>query len=107
MNIFESLENLNISESCFNDIISLVEAEIIDFQEKRRNKVINNNAEKLAAMIRNKELVTLRLLSNGKLIGEPSAIKKMKQLEQSNNEVTNKWLKYKKNIEGMKAARGK
>ena len=25
MNIFESLENLNVSEDCFNDIISIVE----------------------------------------------------------------------------------
>ena len=106
MDIIESLTNLNISEECFQDIISLIEGEIIDFQKVRMDKVMNNNAEKLAGMIRNGELKAIRVLSNGKLIGEPSAIKKMKQLEQSNNEVTNKWLKYKKNIEGMKAARG-
>ena len=30
MNIFESLENLNVSEECFNSIITLIEANIED-----------------------------------------------------------------------------
>ena len=37
MNIFESLENLNVSEECFNDIVGIVE-EIINERNKENRK---------------------------------------------------------------------
>ena len=102
MNILEYLTNLNISESCLQDIITLIEGEVIDFQRKKMDKVLNNNAEKLAGMKRNGELNALRFLSNGELLGEPSAVQKMNQIMQSNSEVMNKWLQHRGKIEGIK-----
>ena len=42
MNIFESLENLNVSEECFNDIVSLVEKQL----EKKSTKDPHEYVEK-------------------------------------------------------------
>ena len=37
MNIFESLKNLNVSEDCFNEIVSIIEDEIHDLKAERRH----------------------------------------------------------------------
>jgi hypothetical protein len=95
MSILESLETLSVSEECFKDIITLIEGKVIDFQRKRMDKVLDTNANRLAKMVRNGELNALRFLSNGELIGEPSAVKKVKEINQSNSEAMNRWLKYK------------
>ena len=87
MSILESLTNLNISEKCLQDILALVEADIIDFQQKRKEKVLDRNAHKLAAMIRSGELDGLRTTSSGELIGDPVALKKVKDIEKENREV--------------------
>ena len=87
MQILDNLTNLNISEECFQDIISLIEGELIDFQEKRKEKVLDKNAHKLANMIKNGELKSLRVLKNGELMGFPEQIKKVKDIEKENQEV--------------------
>lgn len=38
MNIFESLENLPVSEACFNDVISLIESYINELEEETVDK---------------------------------------------------------------------
>ena len=87
MRILDNLTNLNISEECFQDIISLIEGELIDFQEKRKGKVLDRNAHKLANMIKNGELKSLRVLKNGELMGLSDQVKKVKDIERENKEV--------------------
>lgn len=45
MDIFESLENLNISEECFNDILNLVEEYISEVKANTLRRAIGNNYE--------------------------------------------------------------
>lgn len=87
MNILENLKNLNISEKCYKEIITLIEGEIIDFQKKRKEIILDRNAHKLANMIRNGELDGLRTTTSGELIGDPIALKKVKDIEKENKEV--------------------
>lgn len=87
MSILESLKNLNISENCLKDILFLIEGDIIDFQKKRKEIVLDRNAHKLANMMRNGELDGLRTTSTGELIGDPVALKKVKDIEKENREV--------------------
>ena len=47
MNIFKSLENLNVSEECFEDIVTMVEA-MLSEDEFHDQKSIRRNAEKNA-----------------------------------------------------------
>lgn len=42
MDIFESLENLNVSEECFNEIVGLVEEVINELNKYEQYKVDNN-----------------------------------------------------------------
>ena len=81
------LENLNISEACKSELVNLIEGDIIDFQKKRKEKILDRNAHKMADMIRNGELDGLRTTSNGSLIGDPIALKKVKDIEKENREV--------------------
>lgn len=50
MNIFESLENLPVSEECFDEIMGLVE-EILSEAENKNNKPINFRREQIAKRI--------------------------------------------------------
>lgn len=47
MDIFESLENLNVSEECFEDIIGIVEAIINEVSDEYINKHWDKIADKL------------------------------------------------------------
>ena len=49
MDIFESLENLNVSEECFNDIMSRIEEDLYDLVGRAEKKgiVSPNKAETL------------------------------------------------------------
>ena len=67
--------------------MSLIEGDIIDFQEKRKEKVLDKNAHKLANMITNGELRSLRVLPNGELLGLHDQVKKVKDIEKENREV--------------------
>ena len=87
MSILESLKNLNISENCLKDILFLIEGDIIDFQKKRKEKILDRNAHRLADMVRNGELDGLKTTSTGELIGDPVALKKVKDIEKENREV--------------------
>lgn len=51
MNIFESLENLNVSEGCFQDIKALVETFINEVSDKFISKVRIPAGEKTAVKI--------------------------------------------------------
>ena len=44
MNIFENLENLNVSEECFNDIMGIVEAKLADRMNVKQLQNVTNNA---------------------------------------------------------------
>ena len=46
MNIFESLENLNVSEECFEDIVSIVEEEIKKYKSGLFDKTIDSMLNK-------------------------------------------------------------
>ena len=90
MNILESLENLNISESCFNDIVALIEAKIIDFQQKRKEHVLNKNAQKMNDLFASGATNAIRILPNGEPIGDPYVVKALKDIKRENNEVMGK-----------------
>ena len=84
MTLVSILEELvNVTE----ELLSLVEGDIIDFQKKRKEIVLDRNAHKLANMMRNGELDGVRTTSSGELIGDPIAIKKVKDIEKENREV--------------------
>ena len=46
MNIFESLENLQVSEGCFEDIIGLVEEYISEYTPEQRNALVQARKNK-------------------------------------------------------------
>ena len=46
MNIFESLENLNVSEECFNSIINMVEEIINEVSDEWKQQCANSAKEK-------------------------------------------------------------
>lgn len=46
MDIFESLENLNVSEECFEDIVGLVEEYINEVSDEWKQMHLDNAAEK-------------------------------------------------------------
>ena len=77
-------KSLAVSNECFEEIISLIEGDLIDFQEKRKQKVLDRNAQKMVDMITNGELRAVRVLPNHELIGDPAAIKKIKDIEAEN-----------------------
>ena len=61
MNIFESLENLNVSEECFNDIVQLVEY-FISEEELDMEKVYNSGRRHYATQIKKNYLEKLKML---------------------------------------------
>ena len=78
------------SNECFESLISLIEGELIDFQEKRKQKVLDRNAEKMARMMQDGSLNAVRVLPNHELIGDPVAIKMVKDIQKENDEVISK-----------------
>ena len=53
MNIFESLENLNVSEECFEDIVGLVEAELKKYQSGLKDSTIDSMVNKRMSRFQN------------------------------------------------------
>jgi hypothetical protein len=82
------------SNECFESLISLIEGELIDFQQKRKQKVLDRNAEKMAQMMQDGSLNAVRVLPNKELIGDPAAIKKVKDIQAENEEVIRKCRKH-------------
>ena len=78
------IENLKVSKSCIKDIIVLVEGDIVDFQIKRKEKVLDKNAHKMADIIRSGKV---RVTKGGTLIGDPRALNKVREIEKENEEV--------------------
>ena len=77
-------KSLSVSESCLNDILDLVEGEIIDFQKKRKEKVLDRNAHKMADIFRSG---AVKITNTGGLIGDPQAIKRVAEIEKENRDV--------------------
>lgn len=77
-------KSLKVSESCLSNLITLIEGEIIDFQKKRKEKVLDRNAYKMAGILRSGKLKVTR---TGELIGDPEAMKQVKDIEKENREV--------------------
>ena len=75
------------SESCCESLIALVEGKVIDFLQKRKEKILDKNAQKMADMMNNDELHAVRVLPNNELIGDPAVIKKVKDIQAENAEV--------------------
>ena len=71
-----------ISESCFNDIINLME-ELYDFNKKRKEKI----AQRINKMMASGELETVRQLRNGEIMGDPAIIKKLKDLKKERRHI--------------------
>lgn len=82
------------SNECFESLISLIEGELIDFQQKRKEKVLDRNAHKMAQMMQDGSLNAVRVLPNKELIGDPAAIKKVKDIQAENEEVIRKCKKH-------------
>lgn len=82
------------SNECFESLISLIEGELIDFQQKRKEKVLDRNAHKMAEMMQDGSLNAVRVLPNKELIGDPVAIKKVKEIQKENAEVIGKCRKH-------------
>ena len=85
----KSLKESFVSEACIKDILSLVEGELINFQEKRKQKVLDRNAIKMAKMMQDGSLNAVRVLPNNELIGDPTAIKMVKDIQKENADVIN------------------
>jgi hypothetical protein len=77
-------KSLKVSESCLNDIMLLIEGEIIDFQKKRKEKVLDRNAYKMADILSSGKL---KVTKTGQLMGDPEAMKQIKDIEKENKEV--------------------
>lgn len=77
-------KSLKVSESCLNDIMLLIEGEVIDFQKKRKEKVLDRNAYKMADILRSGKL---KFTKTGGLMGDPEAMKQVKDIEKENKEV--------------------
>ena len=77
MNIYENLENLNVSEECFNDIMGIVEATINE--RNKENKEKKNEWEKDNAtdlkIKRTLDSDTIRQLE----LNDPGSVKRMKE----------------------------
>ena len=84
MSFIDILEEIEIVTK---GILSLAEGDIIDFQKKRKEIVLDRNAHKLANMMKNGELSGIRVNKGGELMGDPVAIKKVKDIEKENREV--------------------
>ena len=66
------------------ELLILVEGEVIDFQKKRKEKVLDRNAYKMADILRSGKL---RVNKTGELMGDPEAIRQVKDIEKENREV--------------------
>jgi len=80
-------KSLAVSEACLNDILTIIEGDIIDFQAKRKEKVLDRNAKKMARMMKDGSLNAVRVLPNNELMGDPVAIKMVKDIQKENDEV--------------------
>ena len=85
----KNLKESFVSEACIKDTLSLVEGELINFQEKRKQKVLDRNAIKMAKMMQDGSLNAVRVLPNNELIGDPTAIKMVKDIQKENTDVIN------------------
>lgn len=81
------------SNECLEEIISLIEGKVIDFKEKRRDKILNKNAEEFARMARGGELEAVRILPNGEFMGDPHYVKKLNDIKKENEQVMGRWKK--------------
>lgn len=81
MNIFESLENLNVSEECFNDIMGIVEKLITEADNENNNgnskEPINFRKEQIAKRInqlmQSGEIDQVHQTKNGNaVVGDPN-----------------------------------
>lgn len=84
---------LQVSNECFEEIISLIEGDVIDFKEKRREKILDRNAHKFADMVKNRELEAVRILPNGEFMGDPHYVKKLNDIKKENEQVMGRWEK--------------
>ena len=81
--------SLALSNECFEEIWSLVEGELIDFQKKRKEKTVMKNFEKLMKMHDNGELRAIRTLPNGEVIGDPHYVKILRNMKKENENIIN------------------
>ena len=57
MSIFESLENINVSEGCFNDIVALVEEYINEISDEFKEKPLDKISDLIIRQRANNERV--------------------------------------------------
>lgn len=93
MNIFETLQSLNISEACFNDLLVLIESNLISAEEvdRRRNqKIIFDNITKLHNMHMAGRLNKVRQTGGGNMIGDPETVKELENMKRQSQEAQKK-----------------
>ena len=93
MNIFETLQSLNISESCLNDILALIESNLISAEEvdRRRNqKIIYDNITKLRNMHMSGRLNKVRQTGGGNMIGDPETVKELENMKKQSQDAQKK-----------------
>ena len=87
MDIFESLKNLNVSEECFDDIVTMVEAVINELDSETEKRALKERERRT-----NNALATADLL---KAIGSKGA----KEAEEKYQESVKKFVQDKEHIE--------
>ena len=104
MNILESLQNLNISEGCYNDLLSLIDERLVDVV----NRAIKNG--KLPPFKKETKLTSYHVKNNEKkkdkiADGDHTAelFVKAEEVTPSDNKVSDKQLNRKLNNTPMKA----
>ena len=78
----KTLQDSSVSESCFNDILAIME-DIIDFNSRKKKEDI---AKEVNRMMASGELESIRQLPNGEIMGDAKVVKKLKDLKQERKE---------------------
>ena len=106
MNIIESLQNLNISEECYSDLLSLIDEKLVDVV----NRAIKNG--KLPPFKKETKLTTYHIKNKGKkndriAPGDHTAelFVKAEEIPSSDDKISDKQLNKKLNNTPMKAYR--
>lgn len=91
MNIFESLENINVSEGCFNEIVTLVEEYINEISHETVNKVQNMRRANWDKAIKDEEKIKKYSTNKQEHYDAEDKNLEMRVKDNKNTEITDKW----------------
>ena len=87
MNLFTGQTQQEMDQEAKNEnykdtsLFSLIEGEVISLLKHKAQKVLDNNAKEVNNMARNGELEGLKILNNGKVLGNANTVKKMTTMQ--------------------------